>query len=407
LKRIKEETDYIQKASMLEVLIEAMKIYEDVFLLKDITYTKIQPFWTNVAFLNRNKNKSEFNTCFDEAFTTPAIRFTPKEGNKATHACCQCSTTMGKADCSPMSWINDVGVDMARKTSYYWNFNVDSFLCPICTLIYACIPLGFFIKGQEGIFINDNENIITLIQMNEVPAVKLSVQRDDLFYRVIDKFVQLNQEITAEKEINNIQIIRRSAGRYVFNILSKEKLKVITHCNNDFANIAGVSFKLNDDYINIYREAIQSILTGKSLYDLIHSVLHTGIDNGMKVWFVRYLVKIQAIAFGKGDEKMIDKAVYAAMKRGEDMRSVMLGDKQNENKVRTLSYKLLNALKTHNPADFMDVILRTYIGLGKQIPVSFLDVLNEDQFSDFGYAFITGLNGGIGKNQDSDKEVVK
>lgn len=396
VKKIKDTPDYGQKTILLKVLMEKVQRYEDVLLLKDIAYTRIQPFWTNVAFLNKNRNKAEFAVCFDEAFVKEAAGFVPREGKRATLQCCQCETAMSKRDSFALSWVNDVGVDVARKTSYFWDFNVDSFLCPVCNLIYACLPLGFYMKGLEGIFVNDNASILTLKQMNEIAAIKLQGRKDDLFYRVIDNFMQINQTITAEKEIDNIQIIRRTNSTYLSNILSKEKLRIIRDYQKDFENIVGLSFKVNDDYLNIYREVIQRILTGRNLYSLMHILLHTGIAEGSRIWFVRSLVKIQAVAFSKGDEKMRGNAVYSAMKRGEELRLTMVGDDQNENKIRSLSYKLLNALRTRNSADFMDAVLRNYIGLGKAMPVGFLDVLkDENQFLEFGYAFVTGLNGGV------------
>ncbi|WP_378955888.1 type I-B CRISPR-associated protein Cas8b1/Cst1 [Pelosinus sp. sgz500959] len=408
VKTIKENKEYQEKRLLLDQLIDKIKKYKDVLIMKDITYTKIQPFWTNVAFLNSKRNKDEFDLCFTEAFTKPAYEFLPKEGKKVQLTCCQCDSAVTKSNGFTMSWINDVGVDTVRKTSYYWDFKVDSFLCPVCNLIYACIPLGFSMQGTEGIFVNDNESIDVLEEMNGVAVVKVDSRKEDIFYKVIDRFMDINQELTAQKEVNNIQVIRRSNGRYIFNILSKEKLNIIKYCKRDFAALVGISVKIQDDYLNVYRKVIQSILNGENLYPLIYILLHKGIDKSIRIWFLRYMIKIQAVAFSKGDEKMREKVVFAAMKRGEELRMRMLGDNQNENKVRTLSYKLLNALKVRNSNEFMDTVLRNYIGLGIQMPISFLDILKqEEKFLDFGYAFITGLNGGISKKEDEGEENAK
>lgn len=405
IKKIKSEKNYSAKVILLEELIGKVRQYKDVLLMKDIAYTKIQPFWSNVAFLNSKKNKMEFDESFTESFTKSACHFTPKDGKKVHLTCCQCGVAISKSEGSAMSWIHDMGVDVARKTSYYWNFQVDSFLCPVCNLIYACIPLGFTMKGSEGIFINANESITKLREMNGISSVKLDSFKDDIFYRIIDHFINSNQELTIKEELNNIQVIRRSDGRYIFNILSKEKLHVIKKCNRYFTTLVGISFKLQDEYLNIYRNVIQRILTGENLYPLIHHILHAAINIGTRIWFVQYLIKIQAVAFSKGDEKMREKAIFSVMKRGEELRTMMLGDKQNENKVRTLSYRLLNALKVRNSSEFMDTILRNYIGLGVQVPVAFLEVLKEEErFLDFGYAFVTGLNGGIDKKEDLKEE---
>lgn len=406
IKDIKNEADYHKKVQILTVLIEKIRQYEDVLLLKDIAYTRIQPFWSNAAFLYKQHSKLEFTTTFADSFAQPAHNFMPKEGKKVQLTCAQCNADMSKKDAYAMAWINDVGVDTARKTSYFWNYRVDSYLCPICNLMYACMPLGFTQQGPEAMFINENTNIKAMEQINTVPALKLDVHKDELYYRVLDHFRQINQEFSTKKEIHNIQIIRRSEGRYVFNILSKEKLKLLGNCHKYLRVLVGVAFKRKDGYLNVYQQVIKNILNGENLYPLIYAVLYEASNKSMNVWFVQFLIKIQAVAFAKGDEKMREKIVFGYMKRGEDLRKSMLGDDKNENKIRTLSYKLLNALKVRNSSDFMDTILRCYIGLGLQIPNSFLDVLKqEDKFLEFGYAFVTGLNGGLDKKEEVGEDV--
>jgi len=55
---------------------------------------------------------------------------------------------------------------------------------------------------------------------------------------------------------------------------------------------------------------------------------------------------------------------------------------------------LLNALKTNDCARFMDILLRLYIGLGKEIPVKFEQMLTDKEaFLTLGYAFVIGLKG--------------
>ncbi|MBP2639598.1 MAG: cas8a1 [Firmicutes bacterium] len=402
IKGIKEEKQYEKKAEKLAILIDKLNQYENVFLLKDIAYTKIQPFWTTMAFLNSKESETEFHTSFEKTFVDPAVHFQMDEKN-GKFSCCQCDVPLTKSNGCAMAWVNDVGIDIARKTSYFWEFNVDSFLCPVCNLIYACIPLGFTMKGSEGIFVNDNMSLRALKEINAVSAVVLSGEKEDLFFRMMEQFSQITQATTMEQEVENIQVVRRSNGRYVFNILSKEKLQVLNFCKKDFAVLARLSLKLQGVYVNIYRSTMQRILNGENLYSLLYEILHTAIEAGTRTWFVRYLLKIQAVAFAKGERGMQEeKTVFAAMHCGADLRARMLGDDKNENKVRGLSYKLLNALKVKDSHEFMDTVLRNYIGLGAKMPNGFVEVLkDENSFLNFGYAFVTGLNGGLTQKDET------
>ena len=35
------------------------------------------------------------------------------------------------------------GFDTSRKPSHVWNFINDIAVCPVCKLVYSCVPAGF------------------------------------------------------------------------------------------------------------------------------------------------------------------------------------------------------------------------------------------------------------------------
>ena len=66
----------------------------------------------------------------------------------------------------------------------------------------------------------------------------------------------------------------------------------------------------------------------------------------------------------------------------------------DKTKIRGISYRLLNALKTRNAEMFMHNILTSYMYVGKTMPAQLtLALEDEEQLGIVGYAFITGLNG--------------
>ena len=148
LDKIKKEEDLNKKREDIFIIIEYLKKYKEVFCMKDIIYTKIDKYWQNVAFLNSASNKKDIKQEYKKAFLDPVLNYinVPQKGELS---CIGCGNKITKTIGKSMSWLNDIGVDASRKTSMFWNFNPDIFTCPICTLIYSCIPLGFIIIGQD------------------------------------------------------------------------------------------------------------------------------------------------------------------------------------------------------------------------------------------------------------------
>ena len=50
---------------------------------------------------------------------------------------------------SNYSWIVDGGIDSERKTSVFWDFVRDDYMCPMCALVYSCMPLGFNVYTDQ------------------------------------------------------------------------------------------------------------------------------------------------------------------------------------------------------------------------------------------------------------------
>lgn len=393
IKSIKSEKESTKKLELLAKLMSMIKIYEDLFILKDIAYTKIQPFWTNAAFLLKTANKDEFSKSYEKSFTARALNFKPSEEKKAKINCCQCNTPLTATDANAMSWINDVGIDMNRKTSYYWNFNPDTYLCPVCNLVYSCIPLGFTVKGSDGIFINQNKSILTLCNINGEKSFKETKNRSDIYWKVLQQFIADGEQQNSIQELQNIQVIRRSNNQYHYNILSKEKLQIIKDCEKAFHNIAGKFITINGETKSLYREALNHVLYGTSLYSLIHPILHTSAELGNRAPHIFSLLQIQASTFFKGDATMNNRHNYSIAKQGDALRRIMTSDERNSKKIRTLSYHLLNCLKVRNKEKFANILLRQYISLNLPAPNCITQLLGpEEQFLILGHSFVAGLN---------------
>jgi len=69
-----------------------------------------------------------------------------------------------------------------------------------------------------------------------------------------------------------------------------------------------------------------------------------------------------------------------------------LKERDAENKIKSIAYKLLNALKIGNTNQFMDVMMRVHMAYDLEVPDLLIKALQDkDNFYLLGYSFLNGL----------------
>ncbi len=422
VKVLKKEKNITKSLNICHDLIQYMKKHCETLCMKDIIYTKITLFWQGIAFLNSSNSKKDIKECYYKDFVKPALEYL-KVNKKGSMQCIQCgnpiNTTIGRS----MSWLNDVGIDIARKRSHYWNYNPDTYICPICALVYSCIPLGFSIFGSEAIFINNNESIHELIAVKNIfeQGGEKYTTLNQSYYEVLYTFIDdATQQQT--REIQNIQIVRRipygsDSWKYAFNTLSKPLLEILHACRYNFKHLLKWSFKDKDTYINVYQEVADNFLSGKNQYALIHTILQKVFTENLKAPYVKDILTIQRRRMrrfyseegGSAAMYISQKEFEAAYNEGKKIREQHAGtitevkDKNtriNES-LRSFVYPLLLSLKTKDKAKFNDTMFRFYVGRSVSIPKILIDMQqNDEKFQMLGYTFVAGLQG---ESLDSEK----
>ncbi len=416
VKEFKNEKDIQKSLLVCQTLIDYMVMHREILCMKDIIYTKISMFWQGVAFLNTSNSKKDMKECYSKDFVLPALDYLEKK-NKGNLQCIQCgnpvNTTLGKG----MSWLNDVGIDMGRKRSHYWNFKPDTYICPICALIYSCIPLGFAIVGTDAIFINNNESIQDLIAVNSIPQKggEAFNTLNDFYYKVLYSFIDEGNQFQT-KEIQNIQIIKSTTSesdsrRYVFNTLSKPLLKILERSKANFRHLLNWSFKQEKDtYVNVYQEVAENFFSGRNQYSLVSTILHKVFSENLTAPYVKDILTIQRRQMrrykssheGGSSTMYVSKdefeAAYTAGKKirteySKDMAAEKDQKKINES-LRSFVYPLLLSLKTKDQGKFNDTMFRFYVGRSESIPKILIDMQqNDEKFQMLGYTFVAGLQG--------------
>lgn len=397
-----KEADDNKKEEILLKIIDHVEKYKEVYCMKDIIYTKINCFWEGRAFLNRSANRNNIKEEYKKSFVEPAKKYLDNM-KESEYKCIECGNSISKSEASGMSWLCDVGVDMNRKKSGFWNFNEDAFLCPICSLIYSCVPLGFNIIGNDGIFVNNNESF-ELLRSDNVEYDKDSLVEQTSFESAYNKTIQRyvnritnNEYSTREKhEPSNIQVITRVGNKdnkhYVFNVISKDKLEIIGDCTKDFEILSKTK---------VYQEVLNNLLYGIKQYNLIDRILKQ--DDNIET--VKNILNIE-LASKRGGKKMKEE-LEEMIEAGESLRKTMYVNGENANKLKSYYYKLQGALKANSIEKFMQIFTMFYGSMGKPMPNSkaMVDLMSDpDKFRLLGYAYVYGLGKLVDKKGDNENE---
>lgn len=380
-----------------------------IIAAKNVIYDVIALFLKDVSFLNKNASKNSMYQEYNKYFLNNLKEYIEEDKEKHKYVCFTCSNEISKLSkpySYDLTWINRIGVDMNRKTSHFWNFNADAFVCPICNLVYSCIPAGFNVLKGKGLFINDNSSIDKLIKVNNL-SIQDKDNMEDLenasYYNILDCMSQDSVE-QSKREIENIQVIKvdsdNASRPFTFNILSKEMLKIFSKHNKNLKKLVNVNAKVSQkEYINLHREVLRRLYSNINQFDLIHKLLVLKLNgNFNKLYAIKLILNINNDFIGISElneevSSMSVKGVIHTQDLGYKLK-LIYEKRSATKKIDGITYRLLNALKTKNIDRFIENIIKSYMYVGQPIPTIFIDALkNEEKFSTIGYAFILGLQG--------------
>lgn len=411
------EDDINLQLSKIEEIIEFVS-REEVkkhLIGKDLIYDVIKHFWNNKAFLNSSNSDKDIYEEFNKCFIQGALKYVYTDKSKAKYSCYSCDRELlTTSDAFDLTWLNKTGVDGGKKASHFWDFNRDDFICPICTLVYSCVPLGFtYLKGN-GLFINDNADINSLLTVNKY-VLKTQDRIEELehqsYLNISNRFSQYNIE-NIDYTLSNIQIVKLDTSKqfdsYTFNILSKDMVHFLVKNSKILNCLLNKKILWYTDasnikhYIYLYKEVIDRMYKNENLFSLIDFALNKvvrGEHNSLIEIDMLLSLNNNFIRGGDNMNQHIDsKKIYKIKCLGNTLKS-SYDNRKASNKLNGISYRLLNAVKVKDVNKFLDTIINAYAYIGTEIPTVFINCLDDaETFQTVGYAFILGLMGEISDN---------
>lgn len=385
---------------------------------KGVIYNIINNGWDGICFLNRQTREHDVYKDYKEYFVDKTIDYLKADKDKFKYNCFICDRKIKNMN-NDLGFLNETGFDVNRKTSHVWDFTNDVAICDLCKLVYSCLPAGFVYAYDKGIFINSNTSVDDLLRVNRKLRDDV-LKKDDndyrsLTYRALVNAINEQHSLKIQYELQDIQIVRYEDERYRFNILSKQVLKVIRESKKDINSLINTGYREVRTYFNIYDLTINRLLNNYNMFTLIHKLLMYKITNSQSITTyyhmghvmnlnlinVNYLKGVEGMDKVKENRKLVRKArAYGYYLRQEYLNKDPDADK---NKIRGISYRLLNALKTRNTEMFMHNIITSYMYVGETIPKNLTIALESDEMLGIvGYAFVTGLNGGDYKENNEN-----
>lgn len=404
----------------LKAIIDYLKLKEvkRVIVAKNIIYDVIQNFWEGVSFLHKSKNTEDVYGEYKNYFISPALDYLEKDKEKYKFQCFSCNNKiqgLSKNSSYELTWISKMGVDSARKSSHFWNMSSDAYVCPICNLVYSCIPAGFTVLRGKGLFINENSSMSRIVGVNTTNldhTTKMEDLENEIYFNILG-ILDLHNTGQSEKEIENIQVVKFDVQNdrrpYTFNILSKEMLDIMKNSRNRLKPLIKVNVKLSKDYyLNLYKEVIKRLYDGRNQFDFINTLMSLRLQNEFKDFgYIDMILKINHDFLQRrgGKRKM---AYYfdieKAKESGAKLRKAYI-NKGSENKLGGIIYRLLNALRIKDTAKFMDTLISSHLYIGETISNTFVSALGSiETFQTIGYAFLLGLQGEAVKNMGNENQ---
>ncbi|MDG4656923.1 type I-B CRISPR-associated protein Cas8b1/Cst1 [Ectobacillus antri] len=291
----------------------------------------------------------------------------------------------------------------SKALNFYWGGNNDLTIpiSELAKLILFCAPAGASIAAGKSLFIQREGRFEQLIQANNI--YEIGRQKDKPFDEILFDLV-VEQQKKAEQAQDSFLILE-----YASDYLAKRTDLQYFHFTPGLC-----SFFKSDNHIDSFRrlhytmrtQLVYSFLNYLDPKAIIHSTLREKLRNGYTSHDIVYacLLRHEFNILVKGEKSMGvslekgKKRIWSAFYAGVEVRN-----KCEEGKVRSVAYRLLNAVRANDKKMFLDTTMRLYMSIDSPLPTVFMSVLDESEidFPSVANSFIAGF---ISKKEEQDND---
>ncbi|WP_456455743.1 type I-B CRISPR-associated protein Cas8b1/Cst1 [Thermovibrio sp.] len=293
-------------------------------------------------------------------------------------------------------------------------------ICEVCNLVLMSVPLGV-VESSDGtfLFVNNSSSAEELFNDNQrFEAILLKSATNPLLDFFTEKLLMKEKE-KAELSLVGVAVVEIEFGTFPrvksFNLsLKKAKFFTTRDFTETLKRLRTAYYKEGSYTENLLYRTVEMILSDRVSHLYLHRLLKLylkGKSKEVSLVFSPYHLNLVNLTFlryfktvleDRMSVNLSENELWFLWKRGNELKKE-LERADSENKINSLAFKLLNALKTGNYHRFLDILLRVYSGLNLEVPSTFVRVMtNEETFKTAGYSFVCGLLNNRTKKGEED-----
>ena len=408
------ETDFLDEILENNYTLEQIEKNISDKLSNGLLTKEVIQVYTNIQkkFIEKDKNIEEIKKYISE---------------KVLNYCYMCenektlTTNYSEGNFIPLAVSSD------NMKNFFWNQNAKFPICDTCKLILFCIPAGISsvsktvqenVNGQVTYrekeifgFVNNDVSVEELLQYNNnlTQSSKMDKTIHNPYSDLILSIVEQKKDIS-EWQLQNIFVVEFESEYLAFSRV--EYFNIKRYVAKFFVNYSKIFTAINDYRYKL--QIIDYILKNKDIKYVINQRLREEFEKDVPNGFNNYLAtKVRLILnlLKKEDSNMNEtikknnNKLYVLYSLGVAIHEELKA-KNEENKLDGYVYKMLNSIKSGNKKEFMDIVIRIHMSMGKDVSPIFLEVMqNSDlDFESIGHSFVSGLISN--KLEKNNEEVV-
>ncbi|MCF8308394.1 MAG: type I-B CRISPR-associated protein Cas8b1/Cst1 [Bacteroidales bacterium] len=391
-------------------LINILKENREYFVEKEVQ-TYLRNFSKQGSFLSLNIKEGQKEQ-FKKDFETPLLEGTNYIEKK--YNCIYCNTRIAKKDTIfSTALVLYQGLNKDAR-NFTWGFKSKLPLCEICELVYFVHWAGLTksFKNSTFLFVNDDSSIANLWKSNMLlKNVINNNHRENLLVSYFYELLLNEEKIKSNYYLQNIALVEIDIESNIMpkimtlNI-SRNQAYFIKESHEILKSLSTKFFKIKDDYKNLLYEFIYLILNDKINFNFINRLLKFYLQgqeetknfistnynpkeiNKIVVLINNYIKNVKHKSIN-----MEKRHIWHIYSLGNDMQKKFI-ERDARNKINSISYRLLNAVRANDKTTFLNVLLRLYIGFNMEAPKSLVNSLElEENFKIIGHSYVNGLLG--------------
>lgn len=407
------ETGFIQDIIEGKYNIEEINQYIEKTRIEGNITKEIEKIYSKIErnYIEKNKKLEEIQKYLKE---------------KVIQRCSLCENEIGLTTNYSEGNFVPLAISSDNARNFFWEQNVKMPICDICKLILFCIPAGIttitktvkengeYKEKQLLSFVNLDTSVKKLYKtnMNFGNKSRYENKEGNPYTELILDIVEQDKQISTW-QLENIFVVEFEAEYGAYSRI--EYFNIKRYVSRFFTQYSEQTLLKIRDYR--YRlQIVDNVLKNKdikyAINDRLRDELNKENTNGYnsflatRVRMILNLLKkedIEMEGIKKSDAKL--KVLYnLGIQMHEDLK--ITGE---ENKIDGYTYKMLNSIKAGNKKQFMDIVIRIHMSMGKDVSPIFIETMQTEglDFESIAHSFLAGLisNKYEKKDEDSEAEV--